>query len=498
MVCLNRRGYLNLVVSTNVSRMDFSKMSWEEVHTLGDTVLFLGQTTKCFYSAAELGLRKGCLYYTLPNYQTFYMFDVEDKCTTPILPCSNLPKPWYSPQWITMPLPTVSVAIEGTIIENVSSKVRQETYTIKAKATEQIICEDEPRPWGGINVDIVDRIASNLHPVDFLHFRAVCQANKLPIIKQISGAKRSTYLTPWLLFSTENATRYNFVDPMRNNEKYLMNLPELLAGAIIRCQKGGWLLMSKGRFTLFFYNPFTKEAINLPDIQFGYCFPGFTFSSLPTCSECVVFGITQLNVAQISIYKIRKGADSWSFQSYQNSNLEKYIPTYNKPVFHQGALFCVDFNGTLGVFNDGGWKVLERPRVHSSAGYVIFLVECETELLLVQVLGVSVTIDRLDSLNMVWQKVESLGEYMLFISFTSCLSAVAPKSCMENKVYFPRLLDERILYYSLDTGSYHSVGSTHSAEDCFDTKGWTNCTWIEPNWSWSTSQEVDWLNDYPL
>ncbi|XP_026444690.1 uncharacterized protein LOC113345040 isoform X2 [Papaver somniferum] len=261
MVCLDKRGYLNyLVVSINMSRLDFSSMSWKEVNTLGDTVLFLGENTNACCSAAELGLSKGYLYYTLPEDKGLYMFDVEDKCTTTILPCSELPTSWFSSQWIMMPQPTISVAVGGELKHNLSSKVRQDDYPIKMKETEEKIseddnenlkkkqrkeCLDEPRPWMVINEDIVNSIACHLHPVDFLHFRAVCKANKLPIVKQISGAIRSTYLTPWLLFSTENATRYNFVDPMHNNEKYLMNLPELLAGAIVRCQKGGWLLMSK-------------------------------------------------------------------------------------------------------------------------------------------------------------------------------------------------------------------------------------------------------------
>ncbi|KAI3950138.1 hypothetical protein MKW98_008583 [Papaver atlanticum] len=501
MVCLDSRGYLNnLVISLNMLRLNFSNMSWEDVNSFGDT-------------RAELGLSKGCLYYTLPEDQSLYVFDVEDKSTMTILPCSKLPTPWFSSQWIMMPQPNISVADGGRIMEILSSEVRPVNYTRKGKEMEEITSADgsenlskkqmvedlkEARPWMVVNEDIVDSIASHLHPVDFLHFRAVCKANKVPIMKQISGVIRSTYLTPWLLFSTENSTRYNFVDPMHNNEKYLMNLPELLAGAIIRCQKSGWLLMSKGRYTFFFYNPFTKESIQLPELPRGCVIAGVTFSSLPTCSDCVVFGIAQQNQEEISIYTIKRGADSWRILSFQNSDLEKYMPTFNEPVFHKGAYFVVDFNGTLGVYNEGSWKILEKPRGYSNSAYVSFLVECEDELLLVPILGFSVTVFRLDSLEMVWQKVESLGKHMLFINFYACLSAVAPKSCMENKVYFPRLHDERILYYSLETGSYHSVGSTHSAKDCFDTKGWTNCTWIEPNWSRSTSQELDWLNNNPL
>ncbi|XP_026384579.1 F-box/kelch-repeat protein At1g57790-like [Papaver somniferum] len=388
-------------------------MSWEEVKSLGDTVLFLGDTTNACCSAAELGLRKGYLYYTLPKDQYLYMFDVEDKCTTTILPCSKLPTPWFLSGWIMMPpLPTVSVAAGGRILENISN-VRLDDYMIKSKEMEEIISKsdnlnlrkkqneenlEEPGPWMVINEDIVDLIASHLHPVDFLHFRAVCKSNKVPIMKQIY----------------ENATCYNFVDPMHNNEKYLMNLPELLAGAIIHCQKGGWLLMSRGRFTLFFYNPFAKETIQLPESQCSYGFSGISFSSLPTCSDCVVFGITQQNEEEICIYVIKRRADSWRFPIFENSDLENYMPTFNEPFFHKGAFYCVDYNGTLGVFNEHkwSWSVLKRPRGFSNAAYVSFLVECEDELLLVRILEMSVTIFRLDSLKMVWRKVKSLGKHI--------------------------------------------------------------------------------------
>ncbi|RZC63177.1 hypothetical protein C5167_024950 [Papaver somniferum] len=117
MVCLDKRGYIDyLVVSINMSRLDFSKMSWVEVNSLGDKVLFLGENTNACCSAAELDLSKGCLYYTLLKDKSLYMFDVEDKCITTILPCSKLPTPWFSSEWIMMPL-TVSVADGGRIME---------------------------------------------------------------------------------------------------------------------------------------------------------------------------------------------------------------------------------------------------------------------------------------------------------------------------------------------------------------------------------------------
>ncbi|OVA04482.1 Protein of unknown function DUF295 [Macleaya cordata] len=201
-----------------------------------------------------------------------------------------------------------------------------------------------------------------------------------------------------------------------------MSLSEMLVGATIRFSKGGWLLMSKGRKTLFFYNPFTKAAIQLPDLPEIYSFTGIAFSSLPTSSDCVVFGIAQDDWFEISIFVC-------------NIHLRHCT----------GKRFLED--GFI-------WKVLAKPRKHFNVVYPSFLVECDRKLLLVDLgpLGKSVEIFSLDFSKMVWVKVESLGKHMLFISNTSCLSAIAPNSCMENKIYLARLHGEEILFYSLGTG----------------------------------------------
>ncbi|XP_026452283.1 F-box/kelch-repeat protein At1g57790-like [Papaver somniferum] len=172
----------------------------------------------------------------------------------------------------------------------------------------------------------------------------------------------------------------------------------------------------------------------------------------------------------------------------------RYESFLSTAFFRDGDFFCVDSRGIMGVFSpkDNSWKVLEEPHEQRTFGSRPgFLVECGGDLLLVKLEhhGRSIRISRLNFSEMEWVKVESLEEYVLFISHTSCVSAVAPNNYMKNKVYFPRLHlnDGGILFYSLETCSYHTLGSQHSADD---TEG---CTWIEPNSSVSTSEELDWL-----
>ncbi|RZC44328.1 hypothetical protein C5167_037273 [Papaver somniferum] len=75
---------------------------WMAVNSLGDLVLFVGRNT-AYCLISELGLTRGCLYYTLPEDQGLYKFDVENATDSVILPCPNMPTPWFSSYWITLP-----------------------------------------------------------------------------------------------------------------------------------------------------------------------------------------------------------------------------------------------------------------------------------------------------------------------------------------------------------------------------------------------------------
>ncbi|XP_026453642.1 uncharacterized protein LOC113354560 isoform X3 [Papaver somniferum] len=84
---INERGFEKVVISICITRLDFSSMEWKVVNNLGDHVLFIGQHTRVCCSAVELGLSRGCLYYTLPEDQRLYKFEVESAGDSVILPC---------------------------------------------------------------------------------------------------------------------------------------------------------------------------------------------------------------------------------------------------------------------------------------------------------------------------------------------------------------------------------------------------------------------------
>ncbi|KAI3898594.1 hypothetical protein MKW92_051460, partial [Papaver armeniacum] len=108
------RGFRQ-VVSIHILKLDFASMAWVLLKSMDDHVLFLcinvdlcskkRRYSTAYCSAVDMGLERGCLFYTLPKDQTLYVFEVEDGGTTVILPCAKLPTPWFLPTWVMMPTP---------------------------------------------------------------------------------------------------------------------------------------------------------------------------------------------------------------------------------------------------------------------------------------------------------------------------------------------------------------------------------------------------------
>ncbi|XP_026451771.1 F-box/kelch-repeat protein At3g18720-like [Papaver somniferum] len=212
------------------------------------------------------------------------------------------------------------------------------------------------------------------------------------------------------------------------HDKYLMKLSDnLLLGATIRFSKNGWLLLSSGKKIVFFYNPFTRATIRLPDLPDGHTLGGISFSSLATSPGCVVIAISNwhdwVRHSDISflVTETGKSAKCWTttptpsfdYESLQESgttgtSMHDFMPCINNPVFYKGDFYCLDYNGMLGVLSakgdDFSWKILPKSLKQFSAIYPSYLVECDDKLLLINVgqSGKSIEIYRLDEPKMVW------------------------------------------------------------------------------------------------
>ncbi|KAK2999420.1 hypothetical protein RJ639_024397, partial [Escallonia herrerae] len=170
------------------------------------------------------------------------------------------------------------------------------------RATEEELA-DEIRDWAGLPTDILNLIISRLYfPTEISRFRGVCTAWRsipAPLVR-----------SQWLMSKPLVGTRLNFFHPLYC-KPYSMEIPEL-GFAKVRFSKDGWLLMSD-RDVHFFYNPFTRAKVELPDLPKGYNrFRVMTFTAPPTSSDCAVFGVDPLFDEVVCISTIVRGEGSWN------------------------------------------------------------------------------------------------------------------------------------------------------------------------------------------
>ncbi|XP_026453537.1 uncharacterized protein LOC113354415 [Papaver somniferum] len=365
-VDLNFSG--DVVTSVEIFKLDFTLMAWVEVNSLGDHVVFLSPYTNFSCSAAKMGFTRGCVYYIPHEDKNFYMFDVEDNCIKIVSPCiMKCAVPLYTSSWLMIPATEITVE-RKTAIEDWFCEVKEEEEDHKQEQLYETVVACEETNSSIIiseNRSILDVLSTLLHPVDFIHFRSTCKAiqSKFPARSWRSSStltKTATYLSLWLVFSKDKDTFFSFVNPEHKSEKYFLSLSELLIGAMIRFSKDGWLLMSKGKHIIFFYNPFTRETIKLPDLpdKRWYNFRGISFSCLPTSPDCTVFAISISAPNEITIATIKRGNNSWTFHHVpaQGNDEPGMSSCFNSPVFCHGAFRCLDYNGILRSFNlDGSY-----------------------------------------------------------------------------------------------------------------------------------------------
>jgi hypothetical protein len=210
------------------------------------------------------------------------------------------------------------------------------------------------------------------------------------------------------------------------------------------------------------------------------------FSHPSTSSECA----TVECIGTISFLTFREGERIPYFQD----NASDKFPVYNRsPVFFNGSFYYLSIEGKLGVMQvsqhavHGGvltWKELDEPQAPLANYFNSFLVECDGNLLSVfEVEGQfqnCVHVFKLNEPTMTWIKVENLENHMLFLSNSASFSSVATIPGMENKIYFPRLYGENIVFYSLETNNYHTF--ENKVLNFHHVREQLNSSWIQPRW----------------
>ncbi|KAK6269636.1 hypothetical protein POUND7_006741 [Theobroma cacao] len=352
---------------------------------------------------------------------------------------------------------------------------------------------NEGRKYNDLPLDIAAEIAGRLTLVDYLHLRTTCtmfRSVSPPVDwkKALEGLELPP-LFPWLIFFEKDGV-CSLVDP-RDGNKYLISLPPSLSNCGIYYSKNGWLLMSGNTDSTFLFNPFTRKIVPFPkdDIPYRFFTSFMGFSCYPTSSDCLVVVFGQKFYQKVYLSYTRLGGQGWTDVDFHSSM--DFVFCENSPVFYQGAFYCLGRGGNLGVlqFTAGEvtWRVLLKPTRPCSSYHQNFLVECNGKLLSVFVgeFGKGVRVFKLNHSPMAWIEVESLGHYMIYISRSSSLAAMATAPGMENKIYFPRFCGQSghsNVFYSLDTKKFHSFESGNAEVDFYSTREQLCACWIEPNW----------------
>ncbi|XP_042478151.1 F-box/kelch-repeat protein At1g57790-like [Macadamia integrifolia] len=376
---------------------------------------------------------------------------------------------------------------------------------------------------------------------DYCTFRAVCRTwrsnkgNPFPILHTTPPTTDQSLLPmtqfPWLLYLKEEDHVLNVFHPLCKGST-LIEIPGLLSDSRICSSSNGWFLLWQYSRRLFFLNPFTKSVIELPDFprdQWDFVnhlldmhLPALSFTSPPTSSNCIVFGISSsCSADRVSICIIRHGEPNWTIHKCLPNNLPFVLSNAN-PVFHKGLVYCLGEGGNLGVFDphkgtrDGecNWTVLAKPLAPSFVSTIPdgnrSLVQCNGNLISVfqDHMGKGVSVFSLDQQRMIWNQVQDLNDHMLFLTSQTSHSAkvVNPFNGMGDKIYFPIFLFSSCnssssndgggfnscVFYSLCSEMYHTFGTSHSSRDISRMKIQINCAWIEPNFVIPSSKDLKW------
>lgn len=163
------------------------------------------------------------------------------------------------------------------------------------------------RPWADLPTDILSNIADRLPIIEFLSFRGTCKDFRRASYN--ASAENESRNTPWLILRKPNdnaSGTYLFYNHNRS-KPYVIDFPDLI-DCIFLASYQGWLLVFKKGGSVFFFSPFSRAKIDLPDFPYKQIRHNATaFSELPTSPHCIVSIRTPNEVLVIS-----KGQTAWT------------------------------------------------------------------------------------------------------------------------------------------------------------------------------------------
>ncbi|GFP99021.1 F-box/kelch-repeat protein at1g57790 [Phtheirospermum japonicum] len=315
-----------------------------------------------------------------------------------------------------------------------------------------------------VPADVLESILSQLNLRDNIRASAVCR-RWLAAAVSVRRSNRPLLL----MYFSKYGDLHEFYDPSDRRMHQLV-LPEL-SGSRILYAKGSWLLLARpGTWDIFFFCPYTRETIALPELRTQY--QKVAFSCAPTSPDCVVFAVIHINFYVISVRTCRPGATQWNALGYPQHHLRS--PWHHQVVFSGSCFYCLSVAGQVGVFNpvNNKWKVYVAPAPKCSLDLSFenrwsakFMAEHDGEIYVVCTRAAeNPVIYRFDG---TWTEVGSLGGITLFANASSSLVRTDLLGKMAGNVVFPKVLlyGRRCVTYFPSHGRYYPRNRLYSWED---------------------------------
>lgn len=327
--------------------------------------------------------------------------------------------------------------------------------------------------------ELIQTILSLLSLVDCVRTASVCKTwntsyNSMP---------ESKYF-PLLLHFPLDTSCCKLLDPFYGQE-HSISMKWLRSDGRLKLHfsKHGWIIVSDRSCSLFILNPLTRDAIKLPPLSEEELHSmSFSFSSVPTSSDCMVFGVFGSTVKAW-----RCGWVNWCQREVEGMNVhDAFRASFASPVVFCDKLYCLGRRGHLVVYdpNKNTSQLLENPRrIRSPGGTVpgekeFYLLELDRELVCIfkgsKIKSVSVY--KLDQSKKAWVKLPRFGDKTVFLSCRGSLWRPSEKKEYTNGILFPRFYVEN----NMDMAFYSMQNRTFQAKFC-DMEELMNCAWFEPN-----------------
>ncbi|XP_010423520.1 PREDICTED: F-box protein At4g00893-like [Camelina sativa] len=292
---------------------------------------------------------------------------------------------------------------------------------------------------------------------------------------------------PWLMCFRKGGDLVELRDPLQWN-LYTLSLPEL-AESTVCYSRDGWLLMDKtGSKDVFFFNPFSRELITLPECELE--FDTIAFSCSPTSDNCVVVAI-RFTYYAATISTCHPGDDKWVTATFASHGIG--VHKRSNLVYLNDRFYCINAAGFLSNFHpsSGTWTPygvhrLRCPYMYDRKQYgrkakAVALAEKEGELFVMYAcMNEKPMVYKLVSKK--WEEVSktTLDSLTIFFSFhNSELRTNLP--WMRSKVYFSRFGDrKRCLSYSFDKSMCNRKRrASYSCDESMCRPGEESRSWIE-------------------